>query len=321
MMPPVNLLELVERLRKRIEAHRDKLPRSETLTRYVLIDTILRELGWDTGDPEAVRPEYNTGDRSRADYALMVNGKPFIMLEAKSLGSSLDGAAVQGINYCQLKGTPYFAVTDGSRWKVYETHRMAPLAEKLVVEFDITEMSSAEVCLKALALWRPAAETGALAAGNEPLVNTTKGAEVVTPPKHDPDPVLPDNGWLSLQEWSTAREPGRGPRLTEMRFPDGQIAEIKRWRDLVTQAVEWLVKTNHPLEKHLPIPAGASGTGKTYLVADEPFHGTGRPMEEPLAVGQYYVDRFNCTPDATAKFMRTVQRVGLDPSKFKLRFK
>ena len=47
-----SLLELVETLKARIDAHGDQLRQSEALTRYALIDPLLRELGWDTEDPD-----------------------------------------------------------------------------------------------------------------------------------------------------------------------------------------------------------------------------------------------------------------------------
>ena len=50
-MPLESLLQLVETLRERIESHGATLSQSEALTRYALIDPLLRELGWDTSDP------------------------------------------------------------------------------------------------------------------------------------------------------------------------------------------------------------------------------------------------------------------------------
>ena len=46
-MPLENLLTLVETLRDRVDDHDDALKKNEMLTRYALIDLLLRELGWD----------------------------------------------------------------------------------------------------------------------------------------------------------------------------------------------------------------------------------------------------------------------------------
>ena len=66
-MPLESLLELVETLGDRIDRHGPALKQSEALTRYALIDPLLRELGWDTSDPWMVMPEYRVRI-FRADY-------------------------------------------------------------------------------------------------------------------------------------------------------------------------------------------------------------------------------------------------------------
>ena len=84
------------------------------------------------------------------------------MVEAKKLGTPSDMTLhLQGIGYCIEDGIGYFAVTDGRQWEIYETHKMAPIAEKLTVQFDIAQ-SPPITCLKALALWRPSVKKQAV---------------------------------------------------------------------------------------------------------------------------------------------------------------
>ena len=59
-MPLESLLTLVEKLRERIDDHAPLLRQNEALTRYTLIDPLLRELGWDTENPTLVIPEYKS---------------------------------------------------------------------------------------------------------------------------------------------------------------------------------------------------------------------------------------------------------------------
>ena len=175
-MPLENLQSLIETLKERIAAHGTALRGSEALTRYVLIDPLLRGLGWDTADPAMVIPEYKSGN-GRADYALLGNdGNPGMMVEAKSLGSSLrDAALSQGIQYCLEKGTKYFTLTDGNCWEIYETHRPVPIDAKRVVAFNLDRQPAAEVCLQALALWRPSLESGRAFTGRAPSFNRRQG--------------------------------------------------------------------------------------------------------------------------------------------------
>ena len=70
-----SLHTLIETINKYAEQHSERFKRSEWLTRYALIDPLLRELGWDTANPDEVIPEYQAG-RGRADYALINDAKP-----------------------------------------------------------------------------------------------------------------------------------------------------------------------------------------------------------------------------------------------------
>ena len=144
-----SLLELVETLKARIDTHGDQLRQSEALTRYALIDPLLRELGWDTEDPKLVRPEYPlrteyTQSTRFAYYALI--GKYTRQTHDDGGGQEVwgtplrdSGSELQGIQLLLRRmGTKrFFSVTDGQRWEVYETHKPVPIDEKRVVEFDM----------------------------------------------------------------------------------------------------------------------------------------------------------------------------------------
>lgn len=145
-----NLVGLIEKLRGKIERYEDVLCESEWVTRYVLIDPLLRELGWDCENPEQVRPEY----RRKADYALLESGRVIFIIEAKKLKTPLREGISQGIQYCIEEGAPYFTVTDGRRWEIYDSHRTVPLQEKLIRELDICAGTAQEAALNSLFLWR-----------------------------------------------------------------------------------------------------------------------------------------------------------------------
>ena len=171
-----SLLELVETLKARIDEHGDQLRQSEWLTRYALIDPLLRELGWDTEDPSLVIPDYES-DHGRADYALRGDGKTVMMVVAKMLGTPLrDSVLSEGLNFCLMEGATYLSVTDGQTWEVYETHRPVPIDEKRVVEFDLQAQSPTAACTKALALWRPSVQSGHASPGQEPVVGTIENS-------------------------------------------------------------------------------------------------------------------------------------------------
>jgi predicted type IV restriction endonuclease len=79
------LIDAIERVRERIKKYENQLKQNEMLTRYVLVDPILRALGWDTENPDQVIPEFQT-EVGRPDYILRWNDI-CIGVEAKKLGA------------------------------------------------------------------------------------------------------------------------------------------------------------------------------------------------------------------------------------------
>ncbi|MEM4185714.1 MAG: hypothetical protein QW801_00370 [Candidatus Caldarchaeum sp.] len=83
------IIDLVGMLKNRINKYRGELQRNETLTRYVLVDPLLRALGWDTENPELLVPEMTT-QAGRPDYTLLHNGRKIAFVGVKALGKSED---------------------------------------------------------------------------------------------------------------------------------------------------------------------------------------------------------------------------------------
>ena len=333
-----SLLELVETLKARIDEHGDQLRQSEWLTRYALIDPLLRELGWDTENPSLVIPEYQSG-HGRADYALLGDGEPVMMVEAKKLGTQLqDSVLGQGIQYCLMEGTSYFSVTDGQRWEVYETHRQVPINEKRVVEFDLMHSSPADVGLKALVLWRPSVQSGHAGLRHQSVVGMTE-SKLVSASGRDYESVLsdyavglPENGLvpatvpnapplpqaLDEHEWNSLTKipnsPGRKPK--EMLFPDGSQTLLKSWTDMLVETVRWLIDNKVLGVGHCPIKS--NGTYATrYIVHSQPVHINGNPFIRSTEINGLYIERRTHAVNATKTVMK---HVGQDPAQFSVRF-
>ena len=331
-MPLESLLQLVETLRERIIAHRAALSQSEALTRYALIDPLLRELGWDTSDPTMVVPEYRSG-AGRADYALLVNGSPAMMVEAKSLGALLDDAVrIQVLGYCMMVGTNHFSVTNGGRWEIYDTRREGPIDKKRVVAFDLSEPSAAETCLKALALWRPSVQSGQIAGGQVPVVELTPTqtnqpepiAEVgvsPAPPATIAEPTRPvprSTHALDQHEWQrlsdVAHTKGHSKPI-EVRFPDNSSVNISAWNRIMIESVRWLVNRNFLASNQCPIRSA-----QRYLVATDQTHPTGKPMTTPVEVNSFYVETNYSASHCVRNAKTIIEHVGQDPAEFKVRF-
>lgn len=333
-MPLESLLELVETLRQRIDEHGAALRQSEALTRATLIDPLLRELGWDTEDPALVMPEYRLG-RGYADYALLSKSKPMIMVEAKKLGASLQDAASQGIGYCIEDGIGYFAVTDGRLWEIYETHKMAPIAEKLTVQFDITQ-SPPITCLKAMALWRPAVEHGSVMAAETPIV----GLDAIKPGVAEPIDLPPNEPENALQFRTTITEPnaptsqtnelemgnwvllsdlnprgGNSPPV-EIQFPDNSRGTLGRWNTVLVETVRWLHTNSYLNAGNCRLQRASR-----YVVSNAPIHPNGKKFTVPSKVGELYVEINYSALNHVKNARMIIEHAGQDASQFKVRLR
>ena len=155
-----DLKETIEMLRERIQAHRPYLEGYETRTRQALIDPMLRALGWDVEDPNSVELEYGIR-RKWADYALMVNEKPIAVIEAKALGTPLnDDEKMQALNYANMDGIDYMAVTNGDHWQMFDVFKRGQLDDRILMEFQLMQDEPYACALQALGLWRPNLASG-----------------------------------------------------------------------------------------------------------------------------------------------------------------
>lgn len=141
---------------------------NEANTKSLFIEPLLRALGWDVGDLEVVTREYRVYDNTAIDYALKVDGKPRLFVEAKPLNKSLDDKQfiAQTVNYANNEGVVWCVLTNGLQYRVYKTNEPADMERKLFMEIDlrnITEESQAGEIEQSLTLLsRDSIENGSL---------------------------------------------------------------------------------------------------------------------------------------------------------------
>ena len=301
-MTKVNWLDglqaLIETLRERIANHREHLQTNETATRYALIDPLLTALGWDLSDPSQVLAEYPAKDGGKFDYAMLLKGKPRLVLEAKNLGTSqLDRGIDQAILYCVKQGIEYFVVTNGDHWQGYK------LPFEPVFDFRVSD-ATRPGALRVLWLWQ-----GNFLSGDHPE----------QPPKAPPgkpqeprgaiergsvrDPVGPSNG-----QRLDSFEPKKGDKVASIRFVDGHVEAISRWYELQTKVVAWLLDKG--AIRHTPLMNDRGN----FLVNTVPRNKAGRDWKNPKKVGNLWVDT-NCNAPNHVKRSQVILRAcGEDPS-------
>lgn len=318
-----DLHELIETLQARIDAHGAELQRSEALTRYTLIDPLLRELGWDTAEPNQVRVELplakGYAQQGFADYALLgEDGKPRVVIEAKSLGTSLQQAAMQALGYCNALGFPYFAVTDGRFWELYETFRPVPLPEKLVMSLDVRG-PVALTCLNALALWQSGVRTQTVQPGAIPVVgdkptDSQSDDSSLKPPNEAPvpDEIVDTSGWETLSELASVGN----AKPAAVRLPGGKVETARGWSNMTATLVQWLFDNGHLQQNLMPIQ---SPNAKRYIVSTSPKHPSGTPFKRPRQIGSFYVEMNHSGSSHIVNSRTIIERTNHDPSEFGVR--
>ena len=214
------LAETIERLRARIEQHGDHIGGHETRTRVIVIDPLLRSLGWDTEDPEMVIHEHRAGSL-KLDYALVDRGEVIGILEAKSLGSKLKDAA-WGKYIAELPQVPVVAFTNGDEWRFFrKSNKWQPETVKL-----------------------SEAPGGAFKVGFD--LHQKIGRPVGPLPPPPPPPPPPPNGKVltKLRDKVKAGEFPKGKKPTRIIF-EGVPIELPKgtWKELYVAVAKHLVTT------------------------------------------------------------------------------
>ena len=266
------LVNVIETLKERINAHGATLRQNETRTRMALIDPLLAALGWDTSDPELVTPEFISN--GRADYALMKpGGKPLALVEAKKLGEPLENHRMQMLNYANASGIEYAGLTDGDRWELYEVFRIGALDDRRILEVSINGHATHACALQLLLLWRSNLASGRPSAANEPVLADPPTESTASQPMAPPE----DKSWTSLLDlppdisWRS--------KLSLIRFPSGEERTIQwsQWKRVLVEVAEWLIRQGAITGDKCPI----GQVPQLHIIHSEPVHPSGRPFFHP----------------------------------------
>jgi len=227
------LLEAIERVRERIERHGSKLSQNEMLTRYALVDPILRALGWDTEDPEQVVPEFQT-EVGRPDY-ILCHENLRIGVEAKRFGTAdrdFEQAYKRALPLWQSEGIRYYIITDGDRWVLWDISKPRKENPEPIVNIWLSRDNPGDAARQLLALWRPAMPEVKVGA---PLVAT---GEQESEERRKPETRDETQLEQSLQRLKEQVRPGQSPP-TSIRFPDGKQEDLRTWKDLLVAVAKW----------------------------------------------------------------------------------
>ena len=285
----------------------------------MLIDPLLRELGWDVSDPEAVQLEYRVGQQW-ADYALMSDGKPVAVIEAKRLGRGLeDDEIMQVLNYANRDGIDYMIVTDGDHWEMYEVFKRGTLEERLLMKFQLSQQLPHKNVLQVLGMWKPnLVSDGTPSEPTEPIVVPPKPAsDQPSNESNEQEPQqLPTDP--PKDQWYSLASERRYPQFTKpIRLKIG--ADIEKsatsWKTVVQEVIAWLIDTEKLTDNHFPI-----GLKEKTFISREAVNRDGTPFKDPeqLPKGLILQRRLGRPWDQWERLRELLDQLQVDTSKIQV---
>lgn len=113
---------------------------NESDTVAIITDILSEVFGYDKYSD--ITSEYAI-KKTYCDLALMINGQPRILLEAKAAGLNLKEQHIkQAADYGSNSGIEWVILTNSVHWMVYRIMFGRPVTAELVYEFDFTEINA-----------------------------------------------------------------------------------------------------------------------------------------------------------------------------------
>lgn len=140
--------ERIAELSKKVRTHGESLV-NEELTKNALVMPFIAALGYDVFNPSEVVPEFSApiGEYkdARVDYAILVSGKPILLIECKSLGTPLESKQCNQLQlYFHGTEAPIAILTDGNRYRFYsDLEATNKMDSKPYMEFCLDDMDEA----------------------------------------------------------------------------------------------------------------------------------------------------------------------------------
>ena len=281
--PLANFTDSLGNIRESASIYYDSLCTNESSTRAVLIDPILRNLGWDTGNPYMVEVEKQI-DQGRVDYALFDSNQELkIIVEAKKLSTDLTDKSIflSLVRYAFSSGVQDIFLSDGMLWYHYtdfspgnqEPTKVLSLQEDPLVEIaayfvqrlDAARYWPEEKDVSELIQYinQVDSEINSLKLEIVKLQNPQKQLNVE---KSSIENQIVDtnskNDFIELTKIINAT----GTKPSELILPDGTKISVKTWTDVLSYCCKFTM--TNKLDIHIPLKDAAGK--KVNLLSNNP---------------------------------------------------
>ena len=322
-MDLINAVTVFEELKSKIAEHRTYLASRETVTRVLLVDPVLQLLGWDVRDPNLVELEYRTAEETaeRADYILKKAGMPVAVVEAKKLdGSVLTKERKQVKDYADYAGVTWCALTDGSRWLIYDLHEgRNPETMTPKVELDIEKHPSHELALNCLLLWQRnlSSPNGPILA-EKPLTGSVVATDTTKVPTPDNEAQEPSEDPLDGQDWLpfaglSVQKGDRPPTETRIGSNLVELSPYNNWTGFFVGFAKWLVTSSKLGSANCPVFLHEKSG--LYLVNVTPRQPKGKEFDAKHEIGGgLWIEKNLDTPGKKRSLTHLLEHCGIDPN-------
>jgi predicted type IV restriction endonuclease len=273
--PLSNLSDVLTQIKESATRYQTTLKKNEAATRAVLIDPVLRALGWDTANTYMVEVE-KTLDQARVDYALYDNNATVrVIIEAKSLGTNLaqPGFIMSLVNYAFTFQLQDIFLTDGIIWQHFtnfqpgnvRVERILDMANDNPVEcaaYLVQRLDAAKFWPEEQTIDRLAQQVTQLESIVATLQQEIDRLKIGMTPTSDTTRVMPimeDNrkeatriNYVELELLTDIT--GKRPR--HFRLPDGTEITVKRWKDVLRESCKFALISNPKISIPFPDRSG-----------------------------------------------------------------
>ena len=273
--PLSNLSDVLAQIKDSAARYQGTLKKNEAATRAVLIDPVLRALGWDTANTYMVEVE-KTLDQARVDYALYDNNATVrVIIEAKSLGTNLaqPGFIMSLVNYAFTFQLQDIFLTNGIIWQHFtnfqpgnvKVERILDIvndnpvdcAAYLVQRLDAAKFWPEEQTIDKLAQQVTQVESLVATLQQEverlktgTAISSNAAISTITPTQ---TPTMQSSNkqgsavtYVELDRITDIT----GKRPSHFRLPDGTEIIVKRWKDILRESCKFALQSN----PNIPIP-------------------------------------------------------------------
>lgn len=296
--PLSNLSEILVQIQQSAKLYQATLKKNEAATRAVLVDPVLRSLGWDTANTNMVEVE-KTMDKVRADYALYdSNAIARIIVEAKPLGFDLDqkSSVMALVGYAFNFGLSDVFLTDGVIWEHFNNFQPGNLLPSkslnLATDNSVTCAAYLVQHLDAAKYWPNEPSVDVLSQRVDELENSM--ATLLKELKQRTPPIPSKDEYVPLADLDDIA----GKKPSKFRLPNSEIIEINTWKDILRESCKFVLAHNASLE----IPFSDRVGRKVSLFSSE------KPANKVSYVTQQYngqkiyiymnYDSYNCIANA-----------------------